>query len=72
MLKVDIENLLNPEFIGDDPNVFKFMQVHENEEQQDVSLAKEDKHGVLLLNTRDIKNNKLQENDMFFSGRYHI
>ena len=36
MLKVAMENLLNTKLIQDGPNIFKFMQVHENEEKQDV------------------------------------
>ena len=32
MLKLETEDLLNPELISDDPDIFKFMQVHENEE----------------------------------------
>ena len=39
MLKLEMEKLLNPELIRDDP-FFKFMQVYENEEDQSVSLSK--------------------------------
>ena len=40
MLNLEMEKLLNTELIRDEPNDFKFMQIHENEEYQDVSLAK--------------------------------
>ena len=40
------------------PKVFKLMQVHENEEGQAVSLAKDAKRVPSLLRTRDTKNNK--------------
>ena len=43
MLKLAMANLLNNELIQDYQNCFKFMQVHENEEYQDVSLVKEAK-----------------------------
>ena len=40
MLKLAMVKLLNPESIRDDLNIFKFMQVHKNEEYPDVSLEK--------------------------------
>ena len=36
MLKLKIAKLLNPKLIQDDP-IFKFIQVHENEEDQSAS-----------------------------------
>ena len=39
MLKLEISKLLHTELIRDDPNFFKFMQVHVNEEYQSMSLA---------------------------------
>ena len=41
------------------------MQVHENESYKAVSLAKEAKHVLLVIHTRDTNNNKLQENYKF-------
>ena len=35
-LKLAMAKLLNPKFIRDYPNIFKFMQVHENKEGQAV------------------------------------
>ena len=58
MLKLETEKQLKPRLIQYDPNVFKFMQVHENEEDQYVSLAKESKRVLSLIHTRDTKNNK--------------
>ena len=40
MLKLEMEKLLNPELIRYDQKHFKLRQVHENEEDQDVSLSK--------------------------------
>ena len=65
MLKLSTANLLNPELIWDYPKKFKFMQVHENEEYQAIILAKESKHVLFLLHTRDTKNNKRKENSIF-------
>ena len=48
------------------------MQVNENEEDQAVSLSKESKHVLSLLNTRDTENNKWQENAKFSNYNYHI
>ena len=39
MVKLEMENLLNPELIQDDP-FFKFIRAHKNEEYQAVSLKK--------------------------------
>ena len=43
MIKLATAKILIPELIRDELNVFKLMQVHENKEDQDVSLEKEDK-----------------------------
>ena len=51
---------------------FNFMQVHENEEVQAVSLAKEDICVLLLLHTIDTNNNKWKENSKFSNRHYHI
>ena len=48
------------------------MQVHENEEDQAVSLSKESKRMLLLLSTRDTNNNKRQENAKISNRHYHI
>ena len=48
------------------------MQVYENEENQDVSLAKEAKCVLFLLHTRGTNRNKLQENDIFYNLHYYI
>ena len=48
------------------------MQVHENEEDQAVNLAKQAKHVLSFLHTRDTKNNKRQENAKFYNHNYHI
>ena len=58
MIKLAMENILNIELIRDDPNFFKFMQVHKNEEDKYVILAKEAKRVLSLLNTRNTNNNK--------------
>ena len=44
--------------------LFKFMQVHENEEDQAVSLVKDDKHYLSLLYTREGKK-KTREYQVF-------
>ena len=44
MIKLATAKPLNPKWIGYEPKNFKFMQVHENEEHQAVSLAKEAKY----------------------------
>ena len=41
LLNIAIANLLKTEIIRDEPNVFIFIQVYENEEHQAVSLEKE-------------------------------
>ena len=38
--KLEMPKLLNPKFIQDDSIIFKFMQVHENEEDQSVISSK--------------------------------
>ena len=58
ILKLSMENILNTELIRYDSIFFKFMQVHENEEDQDVSVAKEAKCVLLLLHTIDKDSNK--------------
>ena len=58
MLKLAMKKLLNTELFPDDPNFSKFMQVHENEENQSVSLSKEAKRVLLLVNTRYKNRNK--------------
>ena len=58
MLKLEMENLSNLEFIQEYHNRFKFMQVHENEDNQAVNLAKKAKRVLLLIHTRYTKNNK--------------
>ena len=49
-----MEKLLNSEFILDNP-IFKFMQVHENKEDQAVSLAKESKLVLSLIHIKSTK-----------------
>ena len=51
---------------------YKFMQVHENEEDQDVSSSKEAKCVLSLLHTRDTKYKKQQQNSTFSNRHYHI
>ena len=48
MLKLATKNLLNLELIFDDPIFFKFVQVHKNEGDQDVSLAREAKRFFII------------------------
>ena len=48
------------------------MQIHENEEYQAVTLAKESKHVLSLIHNRDTNNNKRQENSNFSNPNYHI
>ena len=48
------------------------MQVHENEEDQAVSLSKETKYVLYLLHTRDKNNIKFQGNYKISNCRYHI
>ena len=48
------------------------MQVHENEEYQAVSFAKEAKRALSFLRTRDRKNNKQQGNSKFYNRHHHI
>ena len=55
MPKLAISKLLNIKLFRDDPKLFKFMQVHESGEDQDVSLTKEAKRILSLLRTRDLK-----------------
>ena len=40
MLRLEMAALLNPESIWDNQNIFKLMQVNENEKYQAVSLSK--------------------------------
>ena len=61
MFVLAMAKLLNTELIWDDPIVFKFIQIHENEEYQAVSLTKETKHILSFICNRYTKNNKLQE-----------
>ena len=63
MLKLETTKLINPEFIQDDSNFLELMKVHENDEYQAVSSAKESECGFLLIHTRYTKNNKRQENE---------
>ena len=48
------------------------MQVNENKDDLDVSLAKKDKRVLSLLYNRYTNNNKQQQNAMFSNNRYHI
>ena len=48
------------------------MQVHENEEDQAVSLSKESQRALSLLHTRDTKNDKHKENLKVSNRHYHI
>ena len=57
-----MSNLLNTELIQYYPIFFKNMQVHENEEDQALSLSKEDKRLLLLLHTRDTPKQKTTGN----------
>ena len=59
MLKLAMEKLLNPKIIRDDP-FFKFMQVHEDEEDQAMILSEEAKRVLSLLHTRYTKNKEWQ------------
>ena len=72
ILKLSTAKQLNLKFIWDFPILFKFMEVHKNEEDQAVSLSKEDKCMLSLLHTRDTNNNKQQENTQCFNRNYHI
>ena len=40
MMKLEMETILNPELLHDDPKLYNFMQVHESEEDKDVNLPK--------------------------------
>ena len=53
MLKLAMENILIPELIWDNSIFFKFMQVHENEEDQAIILSKEAKRILSLILTRN-------------------
>ena len=48
------------------------MQVHENEEDQDVRLAKESKRVLSFIYNRDTSNNKRRGNYKFYHPHYHI
>ena len=72
ILKLAMAKLLNTRLIPDDPKITKFMQFHGNEENEYVSLSKEAKRVLLFINTRDTKNNTLQEHFKYSNHHYHI
>ena len=51
---------------------FKFMQVHKNEEDLSISLAKEAKLVFSSLHNRYTKNNKGQKNAKFSNHCYYV
>ena len=72
MLRLATEKLLNLKLIWDNPICFKFMQVHENEEDQAASLTKETKRVLSLIHTRYKNNNKIQEDAEISNLPYHF
>ena len=60
MIKLE-KNILNSESFFYYHNFYKFMQVHENEYYQCVSLVKEPWRVLYLIHTRDTRNKKYQE-----------
>ena len=58
MLKSAMENIWITKLVRYDPKLFKFMQIHEYEEDQALSLVKQSKCVLSLIHNRDTKNNK--------------
>ena len=67
-----MEKLLNIEILWYYPKIFKFMQVHENEEDQEVNLVKESKRMLSLIHTRDKNSKNWQEKSKISNRHYHI
>ena len=65
MLKLEMENILHSELICNGPNFYRFMQVHENEEDQAIILSTESQCVLYILHniykgTKDFKKAKFQ------------
>ena len=65
MLKLEMANISNPELIFDNPNFYKFAQVHKNGSHQAVILSKEYWSVLSLIHTRDKRTTNSKNNPIF-------
>ena len=67
-----MEKLLNHKISQDYPIIFKFMQVHEDEKVQALSITINDKRVLSLIHARYTKKIQWQENAKLFNCYYQI